>query len=93
MPRESSIKRAIMQYLNGLSGACFRKRGPGSTAGDPDVYGCYRGRHFEFEIKQPRGSITPLQEQRLKDWAKAGAGCAVVRSVEDVRYWIEKGLL
>ena len=83
MPRESSIKRSIMQHLNAIDGCIFRKRGPGSTAGDPDVYGSYFGQHVELEIKRPGEQPTPLQRQRLREWAQAGATCAVVRSVTD----------
>lgn len=83
MPRESSIKRTVLRHLDAIEGCSFRKRGPGSVAGDPDIYGSYFGHHVEIELKRPGEQPTPLQRQRLRDWAKTGATCAVVRSAAD----------
>jgi len=52
-------------------------------AGDPDLTGCYLGRHFELEVKTPAGALTRLQEARLAQWARVGAITAVVRSVSE----------
>jgi len=55
------------------------------VAGDPDLYGSIRGRHFEIEVKRPDRSseLTELQRQRLREWELAGAIVGVARSVED----------
>ncbi|MGA9626473.1 MAG: hypothetical protein WBQ65_18515, partial [Bryobacteraceae bacterium] len=55
------------------------------VAGDPDLYGSIRGRHFEIEVKRPDVSseLTELQRQRLREWGLAGAIVGVARSVED----------
>ena len=55
------------------------------VAGDPDLYGTIRGRHFEIEVKRPDPSsrLTELQFQRLRQWEQAGAIVGVARSVEE----------
>jgi len=83
--RESTITRNILRALRGVPGLLVRKR-HGSAAGisgDPDLFGCYDGRHFEIEVKRPGARPTPRQQQRLKEWARAGARVGVARSVEE----------
>jgi hypothetical protein len=56
------------------------------VAGDADLYGTVRGRHFEIEVKRPNGSpsqLTKLQTQRLMEWKMAGALVGVARSVKE----------
>src|SRR5690606_37256759 len=57
VPREASIVAAILRALSRVEGLVVRKRWGGAmgSAGDPDLSGCYRGRHFEFEVKAPGG--------------------------------------
>ena len=84
-PRESTIVSAIMQALKYVPGLVVRKRW-GTTmavAGDPDLTGCYCGRHFELEVKAPDGRLSRIQEVRLKEWRQAGAMVAVVHSPEE----------
>ena len=82
---ESSLVSAIIRSLRALPGVVVRKRHGSAwgTAGDPDLYGVVNGRHFEIEVKRPGGTLTPLQEVRLREWAAAGALTGVARSVED----------
>mgnify|MGYP005843442195 FL=1 len=83
---ESSLVSAIIRALRALPGVVVRKRHGSAwgTAGDPDLYGTVNGRHFEIEVKRPGGgTLTPLQEVRLQEWAAAGALTGVARSVED----------
>jgi hypothetical protein len=51
-----------------------------AAAGDPDLTGCFRGRHFELEVKAPGGRLTRIQEVRLEEWRAAGAVVGVVHS-------------
>ena len=83
--RESAILRAILQALRRVPGLVVRKRHGSAAgyAGDADLYGCYRGRHFEIEIKRPGCTATPLQQHRLKQWARAGALTGVVHSAQE----------
>jgi len=84
---EIAIVKAILAYLNGLPGCVVRKRWSAGygVAGDPDITGCIRGRHFELEVKRPGQQPTPLQARRLAEWRNAGAITAVVTSVEETR--------
>jgi hypothetical protein len=85
MMRESALVHTIIRALRNVPGLVVRKRHGTAWgfAGDPDLTGCYQGRHFELEVKTPAGSLTRLQEARLAEWSRAGAITAVVCSVED----------
>ncbi len=84
-PRESAIVAAIIRALRSVPELVVRKRwGSGmGTAGDPDLTGCYRGRHFELEVKAPGGRLSRIQEVRLKEWHRAGAVVGVVHSPDE----------
>lgn len=45
-----------------------------------DLVGCYRGRAFMLEGKRPGGRMTPRQQVRAAQWAKAGAITGVFTS-------------
>jgi hypothetical protein len=83
--RESALVAAIVEALRATPGLVIRKRHGTAWgfAGDPDLTGCYLGRHFELEVKTPAGALTRLQEARLAEWARAGAITSVVRSVDE----------
>lgn len=55
-----------------------------ATAGDPDLYGCLNGRAFAIEMKRPGEKPTKLQEQRLREWATAGAYVGIAHSAEEM---------
>lgn len=78
---------AIMRYLKTVPDCfCFKEHGGMyGTAGLPDIICCIGGRFVAFEVKQPSGRLTKLQEitiQRIKD-AKGKA--YKVSSVEEVK--------
>ena len=90
--REAAVVRAIMAWLKSQPGVLVRKLHGSefAVAGDPDLYGSWRGKFFTFEVKRPGGpGPTPLQKLRLEEWRKAGAVVGVVRSVDDVRALLE----
>jgi len=86
-PLERTIVKSILAYLNGSPNCLARKRWGGGmgVAGDPDITGCLRGRHFELEVKRPGAKPTALQLKRLEEWRRAGAVVGVVESLEQVR--------
>ena len=83
---ERDIVAAIMRHLRGLPG-CFAWKTHGGmygTAGLPDIIACINGRFCAFEVKQPSGKLTRLQEAALKKIEGAGGVAGKVTSVEDV---------
>lgn len=93
---EKDIVKAILQYLRGLP-RCFTWKTHGGmygTAGIPDVVACIDGRFYAFEVKQPAGKLTRLQEHTLEKIRAAGGVAAKVVSVEDVKsILVESGAL
>jgi hypothetical protein len=85
---EKAVVQRIMAALRTVPGLVVRKR-HGTVmglAGDPDLYGSFRGAHFEFEVKRPNdpsSQLTALQGERLNEWRRAGAISGVVSSVQD----------
>jgi hypothetical protein len=84
-PRESSIVAAIMRAFKSVPELVVRKRWGSemAAAGDPDLTGCYRSRHFELEVKTPTGRLTRIQAIRLEEWRAAGAVVGVVHSPDE----------
>ena len=83
---EREIVAAIMRYLKSLPG-CFAWKTHGGmygTAGIPDIIACVGGRFCAFEVKQPSGKLTRLQESTLGRIRAAGGVAGKVTSVEDV---------
>lgn len=84
---EREIVAAIMRYLESLPG-CFAWKTHGGmygTAGIPDIIACVGGRFCAFEVKQPSGKLTRLQENTLGKIRAAGGVAGKVTSVEDVK--------
>ena len=85
---EKYVVARIMKTLRQQHCIVVRKRHGTAmgVAGDPDLYGSIRGRHFEIEVKRPDdpGSIpTELQVHRMQEWRAAGALVGIARSVDD----------
>lgn len=92
MPQERNIQATVLRFLRAVSGCAVRKLHVTQfgTAGDPDLYGCYRGRMFVVELKQEGKQPTPLQSIRLQEWQRAGAVTIVAHSIEELRQqWAE----
>ncbi len=92
MRRQSVLEKAIvsriMAALKKVPGLVVRKRHGTvmGVAGDPDLYGSYRGKHFEIEVKRPfdsKSQLTKLQCERLLEWKLASAMTGVARSVDE----------
>ena len=85
---EKAVVARIMKTLRGNPHVVVRKRHGTAmgVAGDPDLYGTIRGRHFEIEVKRPNdpsSQLTELQTRRLLEWKMAGAIAGVARSVDE----------
>jgi len=86
-PRESALARSALRYLS-TQGSHVRVRkvhgSRFSTAGDPDLYGCCRGRMFVIELKQAGKQATAKQRHELDGWKATGAVVGVATTLEEV---------
>ena len=82
----SSLSKAIIKYLLSLPHCNVDNRqGRGAEVGAPDLCGCYKGRHFEIEVKVLPDTPSDIQLFRLQEWYDTGAICIVAYSVGDVK--------
>ena len=84
--KESTLVNKILKYLNGLPNCKAIKRHGGmfGRAGEPDITGCHKGKHFEIEVKVGNNKLTEIQLQRLREWADTGAKTFVAYKLYDV---------
>jgi len=84
-PREAPVVKAIVARLKAEPQCMVRKRHGTAFcfAGDADLYGCFRGRHFEIEVKRPGCEPSDLQRARLADWRNSGALAGWATSVAE----------
>lgn len=91
---EDSIVKASLKWLKSLPNCKVRKRRGGvSNRGEPDLYGCINGVHFEIEVKAPGSTMTPHQISRLEEWDAAGAITGLSYCLDDTKTIIFTGLL
>lgn len=92
IPRESTIVRQIMAKGALIEGLCLRKRHGTAftTAGDPDITGCYRGRHIEYEVKRPGEQPRLNQHARMDEWRRAGAHVGWGTSWTEFIVWLRQ---
>lgn len=89
-PLESSLLRACERRCKAIAlqdpTFIWRKRHGNifTVAGDPDLYGVWRGTHWEIELKRPGEQPTTLQAFRLHEWSKTGARTFVVHNLEEL---------
>ncbi len=84
--KESRLSRKLLDKLGKIEGVkAIKIHGDRYTeAGTPDIIGSVRGRMFVIECKRSsKVSLEPIQKQRLKEWANAGAlACSVRNNAE-----------
>jgi len=83
---EAIRSEKICKFLNTIPQckAVKRHQAGHGRKGDPDITGCLRGIHFEFEVKQPGKYPTQIQEVKMREWTEAGAVVGRVECVDDV---------
>ena len=84
---EKDIVAAILRHLKQRP-RCFAWKTHGGmygTAGIPDIIACIDGRFYAFEVKQPTGKLTRLQEVTLDKIRVAGGVAVMVTSVKEVK--------
>lgn len=67
----------------------FRSPSPWYRKGVSDILCCIAGRFVAFEVKTPKGRLSDHQKLFLKDVESAGGVATVVRSVDDVKSFLE----
>ena len=98
---EAQIQASIVAYLKAvvphgvvmaIPNAAVRRRGgragnavPGLTKGAPDLLLTVAGRAYFLEVKTPRGKVSDDQRHVHQCLQVAGAGTAVVNSVDQTR--------
>jgi hypothetical protein len=84
---EKDIVNQIMKYLKTIPYCfCWKQHGGMyGVAGLPDIICCYRGRFVAFEVKQPSGKLTKLQEIAIRKIKDAKGVACKVTSVEEVK--------
>ena len=83
---QTNIIRALRQrgaYVVNIKG------GDGIDAGTPDLIACYQGWFVALEVKQPKKTMTAIQQHRRSQIIDAGGVCAEVHSVQEALDVIE----
>jgi hypothetical protein len=84
---ERDIVNKIMGYLKTVPESFSWKQHGGQygTAGLPDIVCCIKGRFVAFEVKQPTGKLTKLQEITLQRIRDAKGEAFKVTSLQEVK--------
>ena len=93
MGLENSFQSSVLSYLNGLPGCRAENvSGNASQSGRPDINGCYRGRMFKIELKQPdnKYKASKKQELELRRWRNCGCVVGVIYSMNSLKQLFEK---
>jgi len=88
---EKEITNKILCYLKTVPDCfCWKEHGGMyGTAGIPDIICCIGGRFVAFEVKQPAGKLTKLQEITIERIRKAKGKAYKVTSIEEVKEILE----
>lgn len=82
---EKQTTNNILKYLNGFPccKAEKRHRNAFTVAGEPDIFGCFQGFHFEIEVKREGNAPTELQLQRMEEWRATHCPFVIVATCLD----------
>lgn len=93
MAREVSIVDSIIKYINQLpNGVAEKVQGTLRSSGKSDINACINGHCVRLEVKTADhgNKASKKQSINLRRWSAAGALCAVVYSLEEVKKLLEK---
>lgn len=92
MGREGNFQDSVLDYLNSIPG-CIAENVSGneSQSGRPDITGCYKGRMFKLELKQPDNKYEASLKQllELRRWRRAGCVVGVIYSMKALKMLFE----
>lgn len=90
MPLERTIQTNVIDYLNSLPNTrAIKWIQDGRQEGNPDVFCVSDGQAYLFETKQPGRKLEELQEITMMYWERAGAVCARIDHVSQVKEIME----
>lgn len=93
MAREINIVDRIIEYINSMPhGTAEKVQGTMRSSGKSDINACINGRCIRLEVKTADHGNKESKKQsiNLRRWSAAGAVCAVVYSLEEVKKILEK---
>ena len=88
MRRENPIQTKIRVYLESLENSIVERREAGGFSykkGRPDLWCVYKGKHYEIEVKDPKGDTTIMQDKQKIKLEKAGCIYILAKTLDDVR--------
>jgi hypothetical protein len=92
-PKESTLNKKVVDWLNSLPRCCaYKRKGGPANPGQLDVTGCLRGIRIEIEGKIEPNKPTRLQKHYIKKWAEAGAITGWYTSLEGAQDLVRKGI-
>lgn len=80
--RQSKIRKGILKEFPGSWGKKIHG-GWFQDAGIPDLIFCIMGLFFGFEVKEPDGEISEIQEENIDDIMEAGGVAYEVVTLEE----------
>ena len=92
MGRETGFQSRVLEYLNSISGCRAENlSGDATQSGRPDINGCYKGRMFKLELKQPdnKYEASTKQSLELRRWKNAGCVVGVIYSMTALKKLFE----
>lgn len=89
---EKKVENSIKKYLDKLGAYYLKVHGSMyQPAGTPDILACINGQFVGIEVKRPGGgTVSALQQSKLKKIENAGGVAVVARSVEDVSAMLKR---
>ena len=87
---ESKVKDQIFKHIKALqvkgTPIVYEAREAGGYTykkGKPDFWIAYYGKHIEFEVKAPGGSMSTMQYKWAEIYKRSGVPCYCVESVKE----------
>jgi hypothetical protein len=82
---EALLTRSVRSLLNAARIFHWKVwQGMGSVPGVPDILGVHKGRMIAIELKAPKGTVSPAQQEFIDRINEAGGLAFVARSLDDV---------
>ena len=82
---EALLTRSVRSLLNAAQIFHWKVwQGLGSAPGVSDIIGIHKGRMIAIELKAPKGTVSPAQEEFIRRINEAGGLAFVARTLDDV---------